>query len=410
MYSFNDSIASSGTDTVCVLWGCEVSSMKRTAVFEVEDDLLEHQFFIRTICLSAEANEEMHVVEVQDKMLGRSHPVPIATLRPHCLPMVSFSGFELMPPVTFNLRSGQGPVFICGQHVTLEMDEEEEDIVFSKTSTPYAEYLNEDGKAFVLPLIRKIKQQITSDPTLSSEYPPCLGLPEFTRRATELALGNDCCAIVENRVLGVQTVGCTGAVRLGAELLKRWYSLSAEWRGPVYLSAPCDERLAGVFEAVGILDVREYRYWDAELRGVSAEHMLEDLEAAPELSVIVLSAPGHCPTGADLSQKDWKLVAEVMVAQAPPFLPDAHTGPVPGGPWPGQLAAASLRLRGHGANLRPGFLSQLWPLWRASWTPLACPEAKLNTISCSVASRETGENTVVPSTCGRGPSGCHGAQ
>ncbi|XP_035234518.1 putative aspartate aminotransferase, cytoplasmic 2 isoform X1 [Anguilla anguilla] len=313
MYSFNDSIASSGTDTVCVLWGCEVSSMKRTAVFEVEDDLLEHQFFIRTICLSAEANEEMHVVEVQDKMLGRSHPVPIATLRPHCLPMVSFSGFELMPPVTFNLRSGQGPVFICGQHVTLEMDEEEEDIVFSKTSTPYAEYLNEDGKAFVLPLIRKIKQQITSDPTLSSEYPPCLGLPEFTRRATELALGNDCCAIVENRVLGVQTVGCTGAVRLGAELLKRWYSLSAEWRGPVYLSSPCDEHLAGVFEAVGILDVREYRYWDAELRGVSAEHMLEDLEAAPELSVIVLSAPGHCPTGADLSQKDWKLVAEVMV-------------------------------------------------------------------------------------------------
>ncbi|KAJ8379982.1 hypothetical protein SKAU_G00007600 [Synaphobranchus kaupii] len=175
------------------------------------------------------------------------------------------------------------------------------------------EYLNEDGKTFVLPLIWKIKQQITSDPTLSSEYPPCLGLPEFNRRATELALGNDCCAIVENRVLGVQTVGCTGAVRLGAELLKRWYNLSAEWRGPVYLSSPCDEYLAGIYEAVGILDVREYRYWDAALRGVSVERMLEDLEEAPEQSVIMLSAPGHCPTGADLSQNDWKLVAEVMV-------------------------------------------------------------------------------------------------
>ncbi|KAJ8263200.1 hypothetical protein COCON_G00156570 [Conger conger] len=137
MYSLNASLASSGIETVCALWGCELGAMKRTAVFEVEDDLLEHQFFIRTICLSAEANEEMHVVEVQDKMVGRSHPVPIATLRPHCLPMVSFSGFELMPPVTFNLRSGLGPVFICGQHVTLDMDEDEEEAVFSKTSSPY---------------------------------------------------------------------------------------------------------------------------------------------------------------------------------------------------------------------------------------------------------------------------------
>ncbi|XP_061115484.1 aspartate aminotransferase, cytoplasmic-like isoform X2 [Conger conger] len=313
MYSLNASLASSGIETVCALWGCELGAMKRTAVFEVEDDLLEHQFFIRTICLSAEANEEMHVVEVQDKMVGRSHPVPIATLRPHCLPMVSFSGFELMPPVTFNLRSGLGPVFICGQHVTLDMDEDEEEAVFSKTSSPYTEYLSEDGNTFVLPLIWKIKQQIASDPTLSSEYPPCLGHPEFNRRATELALGNDCSAIVENRVLGVQTVGSTGAVRLGAELLKRWYNLSAEWQGPVYLSSPCNENLAGIFEAMGILDVRHYRYWDAEQRGVCVEHVLEDLEQAPELSVVMVSAPGHCPTGADLSHEDWKLLAEVMV-------------------------------------------------------------------------------------------------
>ncbi|KAJ8285876.1 hypothetical protein GJAV_G00031980 [Gymnothorax javanicus] len=175
------------------------------------------------------------------------------------------------------------------------------------------EYLNKDGKAFVPPLIWKIKQQISSDPTLSPEYPLSLGLPEFSRRAAELALGNDCCAIVENRVLGVQTVGFTGALRLGAELLRHWYNLSAEWRGPVYLSSPCDEHLPGIFEAVGILDIQEYRYWNAEQRGVSVEHMLEDLEAAPELSVIMLSAPGHFPTGADLSQEDWKLIAEVMV-------------------------------------------------------------------------------------------------
>uniref|UniRef100_A0A8C7P7J5 aspartate transaminase n=1 Tax=Oncorhynchus mykiss TaxID=8022 RepID=A0A8C7P7J5_ONCMY len=102
------------------------------------------------------------------------------------------------------------------------------------------EYLNKEGQTSVSPLIGKIMQQICTDPTLCPEYPSSFGLPEFTRRATELVLGRDCHAIVENRVLGVQTVGCTGAVRLGAELLKHWYNVSGVWCGPVYLSSPCD--------------------------------------------------------------------------------------------------------------------------------------------------------------------------
>ncbi|XP_045066892.1 nucleoplasmin-like isoform X1 [Coregonus clupeaformis] len=90
-------------------------------------------FLSRQMCLSAEASKEMHVVEVQDRVGEYSKPVPIATLHPMCQPMVSFSGFELMPPVTFNLRSGQGPLFISGQHVTLVFEEEEEEEVFSST-------------------------------------------------------------------------------------------------------------------------------------------------------------------------------------------------------------------------------------------------------------------------------------
>ncbi|XP_072537196.1 nucleoplasmin-2a [Salminus brasiliensis] len=120
--------SSSVSDKVCVHWGCELSAAQTTAVFEVEDDLLENQFFVKTICLSAEAGDEMHVVAVSDGV-GGSKPVPIATLR-HCMPMVSFPGLELMPPVTFQLRSGKGPVFISAQHITLsptEIAEEEEE-------------------------------------------------------------------------------------------------------------------------------------------------------------------------------------------------------------------------------------------------------------------------------------------
>lgn len=75
------------------------------------------------------------------------------------------------------------------------------------------------------------------------------------------------------------------------------------------------ESLPSVFEAAGIKDVQHYRYWDGERRGVGVEKMLEDLEEAPEQSVVVLSASGHYPTGADLSQEEWKRVIDVLVVQ-----------------------------------------------------------------------------------------------
>lgn len=41
-------------------------------------------------------------------------------------------------------------------------------------------------------------------------------------------------------MLGVQTPSFTAAVRLGAELLRHWHDVGADWCGPAYLSSPCD--------------------------------------------------------------------------------------------------------------------------------------------------------------------------
>ncbi|KAM9360273.1 putative aspartate aminotransferase, cytoplasmic 2 [Symphorus nematophorus] len=174
------------------------------------------------------------------------------------------------------------------------------------------EYYSEDGKTFELRLVGKIKQQLSADPTLRPEYPPSLGFAEFTRRATEVALGKSSRAIMANRVVGVQTPGFTAAVRLGAELLKHWHDVCAAWCGPVYLSSPCDDSLASIFQAAGITDIRHYYFWDNEQRGVCLEKLLEDLERAPERSVIVLSASAHYPTGADLSQSQWAAITQLI--------------------------------------------------------------------------------------------------
>uniref|UniRef100_A0A665W159 aspartate transaminase n=1 Tax=Echeneis naucrates TaxID=173247 RepID=A0A665W159_ECHNA len=164
---------------------------------------------------------------------------------------------------------------------------------------------DEEGKTFKLHIVGKIKQQLNADPTLCQGYPSSFGLTDFTRRATEVALGKSSQAIMENRVLGVQTTGFTAAVRLGAELLRHWYNVGAAWCGPVYLSAPCD--------AAGIEDIRKYCYWDDKRRAVCLEKLLEDLRGAPERSVVVLSASSHYPTGADLSRNQWAMISQLIM-------------------------------------------------------------------------------------------------
>lgn len=76
------------------------------------------------------------------------------------------------------------------------------------------------------------------------------------------------------------------------------------------------ESLADIFKAAGFEDVRYYRYWNAESSGVCVDDMLHDLENAADHSVVVLFAAGHSPTGADLSQEEWKRVAEVMMVRS----------------------------------------------------------------------------------------------
>uniref|UniRef100_A0A3Q4ICX5 aspartate transaminase n=1 Tax=Neolamprologus brichardi TaxID=32507 RepID=A0A3Q4ICX5_NEOBR len=138
------------------------------------------------------------------------------------------------------------------------------------------------GKPFELRLVGKIKQQLSTDPTLHPEYPSSLGLREFTRKATEVALGKHSRAIVENQVM------------------------SATHRQGWYYS------LAGIFQAAGIQEIREYYYWDDKQRGICLERLLEDLESAPEHSVVVLSASAHYPTGADLSQSQWAVITRLI--------------------------------------------------------------------------------------------------
>lgn len=67
-----------------------------------------------------------------------------------------------------------------------------------------------------------------------------------------------------------------------------------------------------VFAAAGFTDLRTYRYWDAQTRGIDFDGMLDDLNNAPEGAVIVLHAVAHNPTGCDPTTDQWKRIADVI--------------------------------------------------------------------------------------------------
>uniref|UniRef100_A0A7M4F768 Aspartate aminotransferase n=1 Tax=Crocodylus porosus TaxID=8502 RepID=A0A7M4F768_CROPO len=168
---------------------------------------------------------------------------------------------------------------------------------------------------------------IASDTSLNHEYLPILGLPDFRANASRIALGDDSPAIKEGRVGGVQCLGGTGALRIGAEFLRRWYNGNNNTTTPVYISSPSWENHNSVFTDAGFKDIRTYRYWDPAKRGLDLQGLLEDMEAAPEFSIFILHACAHNPTGTDPTQEQWKQIATVMKRRFLfPFFDSAYQG------------------------------------------------------------------------------------
>ncbi|XP_043938384.1 nucleoplasmin-2 isoform X2 [Protopterus annectens] len=110
---------------VSLVWGCALTAEKSMFTFDVSDEKYEHQLALRTICLGAEAKDEVNIIEIlpKEEQGPDAKPVPIASLKASIMPMVSMLGIELTPPVTFRLKAGSGPVYISGQHVALEDDD-----------------------------------------------------------------------------------------------------------------------------------------------------------------------------------------------------------------------------------------------------------------------------------------------
>ncbi|CAG5026938.1 unnamed protein product [Parnassius apollo] len=192
----------------------------------------------------------------------------------------------------------------------------------NKVNLTVGAYRDENGKPWVLPVVRKTEEQMAADKSLLHEYLPVLGLEQFSAASVSMLLGEDNPVIAAGRAFGVQTLSGTGGLRVGSEFLNKHLKYTT-----FYYSNPTWENHHLVFMNSGFTTPRTYRYWDPKTRAIDFDGLIEDLKNAPENSVIILHACAHNPTGIDPTHEQWEKIADVMEERKLfPFFDSAYQG------------------------------------------------------------------------------------
>ncbi|MCM0045172.1 MAG: aspartate/tyrosine/aromatic aminotransferase [Burkholderiaceae bacterium] len=189
-----------------------------------------------------------------------------------------------------------------------------------KTNLGVGVYYDDNGKVPLLACVQKA-EALLMEKQAPRTYLPIEGLAAYDKAVQELVFGADSEVIASKRAITAQAVGGTGALKLGADFLKR-FSPNAQ----VYISDPSWENHRALFESAGFV-VNNYPYYDATTRGVNFAGMLDTLKSIPAGSMVVLHACCHNPTGADLTDAQWAQVIEVVTQRGlVPFLDMAYQG------------------------------------------------------------------------------------
>ena len=181
-------------------------------------------------------------------------------------------------------------------------------------------YLDDSGK---VPLLAAVKQaeKARLETLPARGYQPIDGLAAYNQAVQKLLFGAESTLLEEGRVLTIEALGGTGALKVGADYLRRLLP-----EAKVFISDPSWENHRALFEYAGFT-VGTYPYYDPATRGVDFAAMQAGLNALPAGSIVLLHACCHNPTGADLDAAQWGQVIDVLGARGlVPFIDMAYQG------------------------------------------------------------------------------------
>lgn len=181
-------------------------------------------------------------------------------------------------------------------------------------------YRDDKGDTPVLKAVRQAEQAVLARQNTKS-YVAAAGNPGFNQAMEKLVFGADHPALTGGRVRTIQAPGGCGALRLGAELIR-----AASPDSVVHVSTPTWANHIPLLSGCG-LKLERYPYFDPATGGVNFNAMVGALERLPARSVVLLHASCHNPTGADLTDAQWReLLGLVKSRNLLPFIDMAYQG------------------------------------------------------------------------------------
>ncbi|MBJ7262760.1 MAG: aspartate/tyrosine/aromatic aminotransferase [Burkholderiaceae bacterium] len=180
-------------------------------------------------------------------------------------------------------------------------------------------FLDDQGRIPVMKAVAQASAQLRAD--APHPYLPMEGDAAYRAQVQRLLFGQALDTIGAQRLATAQTLGGSGALKVAADFLKRYFPDS-----PVLVSAPTWDNHHAIFEGAGFT-VGRYPYFDPATRGLDFDGMMAALKSAASGTLVLLHACCHNPTGVDPSAEQWQQVRDVVVERSlVPFFDIAYQG------------------------------------------------------------------------------------
>ena len=158
------------------------------------------------------------------------------------------------------------------------------------------------GHTPILKVMKEAEQRLV-DTQVTKAYLGSAGDKRFAELLRPILLGHHAS---DDRILGLQTPGGCGALRLGFELIA-----TANPEARVLVGTPTWPNHPPIINAVR-LGLTEYPYYERGQGAIRFEDMIAALEASEPGDVALLHGCCHNPTGADLNEGQWREVVRVV--------------------------------------------------------------------------------------------------
>jgi len=173
------------------------------------------------------------------------------------------------------------------------------------------------GNTPILKVIKEAEQRLV-DTQPTKAYLGSAGDKKFAELLRPILLGPHG---GDARIVGLQTPGGCGALRLGFELLAQ-----ANPNARVFVGTPTWPNHPPIIRAVGLSQV-DYPYYERGQGVIRFEDMIAALKDGEPGDIALLHGCCHNPTGADLDQDQWRAVAEAVVERGlVPLIDIAYQG------------------------------------------------------------------------------------